>query len=193
MTLPKPAAKIVVLPGYHGTVQQPVLQHVIAALGEVGLVARGLELPRARPSEGLLEEVAWLRRALRGKKDVVLVGRSFGGRVALRYADSVGARALVLLGFPFRSATRSRPDDERLLQTVSVPTLVVQGDRDEKGPLEELQTLLGGNPHAQLQVLERTGHGFGARAQRQAAVLCSQFVSAQLSARRALRVSARRG
>jgi len=46
---------------------------------------------------------------------------------------------------------------------VLAPTLVIQGDRDELGPLSVLERIAGANPHIDLVVLPDTGHDFGPR------------------------------
>jgi uncharacterized protein len=68
---------------------------------------------------------------------LIVGGRSLGGRVACRTAETVGALAVLCLAFPLqprRRATGSEPPS-RLpeLDGVAVPTLVVQGDRDAFG------------------------------------------------------------
>ena len=68
---------------------------------------------------------------------LVVGGRSLGARVACRTAETVGAAAVLCLAFPLvppRRAT-SKPVQSRLdeLDGVSVPTLVVQGERDPFG------------------------------------------------------------
>ena len=61
-------------------------------------------------------------------------GRSLGARVACRTAEETGAVAVLCLAFPLhapgRSSGTSRLDE---LDAVTVPTLVVQGDRDPFG------------------------------------------------------------
>jgi predicted alpha/beta-hydrolase family hydrolase len=67
--------------------------------------------------------------------DLLLIvgGRSFGGRVACRTADDVGATGVLCLAFPVHPP--GRPEKSRLaeLTSVTVPTLVVQGERDPFG------------------------------------------------------------
>ena len=41
------------------------------------------------------------------------------------------------------------------------PTLIVQGDRDELGPLAVLERIAGQNPRIDLVVLRGAGHDFG--------------------------------
>jgi predicted alpha/beta-hydrolase family hydrolase len=64
---------------------------------------------------------------------LVVGGRSFGGRVACRTAADVGAAGVLCLAFPLHPP--GRPERSRLaeLTSVTVPTLVVQGDRDPFG------------------------------------------------------------
>lgn len=60
-------------------------------------------------------------------------GRSFGARVACRTAADVGASGVLCLAFPLHPP--GRPEKSRLaeLTSVTVPTLVVQGERDAFG------------------------------------------------------------
>ena len=68
---------------------------------------------------------------------LVVGGRSLGARVACRTAGATGAVAVLCLAFPLRPPRRSpdAPPKTRLseLEEVTVPTLVVQGERDQFG------------------------------------------------------------
>jgi predicted alpha/beta-hydrolase family hydrolase len=69
---------------------------------------------------------------------LVVGGRSLGARVACRTADAVGGVAVLCLAFPLRPPQRktaAEPPPSRLpeLEAVSVPVLVVQGERDRFG------------------------------------------------------------
>jgi len=65
-------------------------------------------------------------------------GKSLGGRVATRVADSLEVRGVVALGYPFHPA--KRPDKLRLehLAELRAPCLIVQGTRDPLGNREEV-------------------------------------------------------
>jgi predicted alpha/beta-hydrolase family hydrolase len=69
--------------------------------------------------------------------EVIVGGRSMGARVACRTAPPAGAMGVVCLAFPLRPPRREgKPQAEsRLpeLAAVTVPLLVVQGDRDPFG------------------------------------------------------------
>jgi hypothetical protein len=64
-------------------------------------------------------------------------GRSMGARVACRTAAELDAIAVLCLAFPVRPPTRQgkppRPDRMDELDAVKVPTLVVQGEKDQFG------------------------------------------------------------
>ena len=68
-----------------------------------------------------------------GDLSLIVGGRSFGGRVACRTASDVGAAGVLCLAFPVHPP--GRPEKSRLaeLTSVTVPTLVVQGERDPFG------------------------------------------------------------
>lgn len=63
-------------------------------------------------------------------------GRSLGARVACRTAEATGAVAVLCLAFPLHAPGRSgaaKPSRLDELDAVTVPTLVVQGERDPFG------------------------------------------------------------
>ena len=68
---------------------------------------------------------------------LIVGGRSLGARVACRTAAATGAVGVLCLAFPLQPPRRSgsKPPQSRLaeLDAVSVPTLVVQGERDPFG------------------------------------------------------------
>jgi uncharacterized protein len=64
---------------------------------------------------------------------LVTGGRSLGARVACRTSEATGAVGVLCLAFPLHPP--GRPDRSRLpeLDAVTVPTLIVQGERDPFG------------------------------------------------------------
>jgi uncharacterized protein len=94
---------------------------------------------RRTPAPAGQLDVAWTAviERLRGRElaglPLVVGGRSLGARVACRTAGAVGAVAVLCLAFPVHPP--GRPDKSRLseLDEVTVPALVVQGERDPFG------------------------------------------------------------
>ena len=72
--------------------------------------------------------------------EVVIGGKSMGGRVATLLADDVGAAGVLCLGYPFHPP--GKPDRLRTehLSELRTPTLIVQGTRDPFGTREEVAT-----------------------------------------------------
>ena len=160
----------VLAPGYGGTAQQPILRKLARRLEELGVAARPIAFSTrgGRPSRGYAAELADLRAArdemvAAHGGPVLLVGRSFGGRMCAMLAAQEPPAALVLLGHPIAPPKRPRPADEAALAAVACPALVVQGDGDELGPLPVLERIAGANPNVELSVLASVGHDFGRR------------------------------
>lgn len=159
----------VLAPGYGGTAAQPILRALGRRLREFDIASqaitfrtRGKRPSREYASE--LEDLRAARDALRiDHEKVALVGRSFGGRMCAFLAAVEPPDALALLGHPISPPDRPRPADEDALQGMRCPTLVVQGQHDELGPLAVLQRIALVNPLIDLAVIEGAGHDFGAR------------------------------
>jgi hypothetical protein len=97
---------------------------------------------RRSPAPARQLDAAWVAVAEHLRADdlaglpLVAGGRSMGARVACRTAEAVGAVAVLCLAFPLQPpARRSGPAPSRLpeLDAVTVPVLVVQGERDPFG------------------------------------------------------------
>ena len=109
---------------------------------------------RRSPSPAHMLDAAWvvvverLRSEVAGDLPIVVGGRSAGARVACRTAEQVDAHGVLCLAFPLLPPRRSggKPATSRLseLDAVSVPTLVVQGERDPFGvpPSSALRTVV---------------------------------------------------
>lgn len=70
---------------------------------------------------------------------IILLGRSSGARVASLCASSCNASAVVCLGYPFRRpATDQNPDRYLHLETIQIPTLILQGRSDPYGRADDL-------------------------------------------------------
>jgi predicted alpha/beta-hydrolase family hydrolase len=169
------------LPGFGGGADQPVLLALERALRSRGVGATRAAVSRGRPSEGLAREVAEARAHAAADPDIsAYAGRSFGGRVLARLALETTPRALVLLGFPVRSAAgRRRLEDERVLEALPCPTLVVQGAADPLGPVRTLERLVARNPRLELTVLPGATHSFGRR-EREAVATAAEWLAARL-------------
>jgi len=110
-----------------------------AALAE-GISVALVEQPyrvagRRSPAPARQLDAAWIAvvKQLAFELPLVVGGRSLGARVACRTAAETGAAAVLCLAFPLHPP--GRPEKSRLaeLEAVTVPVLVVQGERDPFG------------------------------------------------------------
>lgn len=92
-------------------------------------------------------------------KEVMIVGRSLGGRVATMVADEAKVAKLVCLGYPFRHP-RAAPDPGRYahLANLQTPLLIVQGTSDPYGG-REITVRYQFSPNTRIHWVE-TGHDF---------------------------------
>jgi predicted alpha/beta-hydrolase family hydrolase len=92
---------------------------------------------------------------------IVIGGKSLGGRIA-SYLAAGGApvRGLLLLGYPLHPAGKSDQLRADHLPGVPVPTLFVQGTRDQLCDLGKLRAVLAGVPRATLHSIEGGDHSF---------------------------------
>lgn len=120
-------------------------------LAEAGLRVARFEFPymaarrrggkRGYPDREPVLRQSWLDAISRfgGGEQVVIGGKSLGGRIASMVADEAEALGVVCLGYPFHPP--GRPDRLRTahLEALRTPALIVQGSRDPFGTREEVQ------------------------------------------------------
>lgn len=156
------------VPGYRGSVRQPILTRIAARLADVGIATDAIALSTSpRPSAEYRRELAALRAARdelrrRHPGPLALVGRSFGGRMCVFVAAEEPPDAPVVVGHPIAPPGRARPRDETALAAVRCPTLIVQGDADELGPLAAIERIASANPLIDLVTIAGAGHELGA-------------------------------
>lgn len=175
LTVPEGAHGVAVVchphPLYGGTMNNNVCYHAALGLAETGRATlrfnfRGVGASGGSYDEGRGEQddlraaLAWLDGWARGEgldPTPVVGGFSFGSRVAIGVAaglEPTGLAALVAIGIAPRLFDLSG------LLRVTAPTLVVQGDADEYGPLADVHALLVDAPRVELHVIEGAAHFF---------------------------------
>jgi predicted alpha/beta-hydrolase family hydrolase len=143
-----PVAAMVLGHGAGGGVAARDLVAVTDVARSLGVSVALVEQPyrvagRRSPAPARQLDAAWtavvehlLAGELRGLA-LVVGGRSSGARVACRTAGATGAVGVLCLAFALRPPRRSKaaaaPSRLPELEAVTVPTLVVQGDRDPFG------------------------------------------------------------
>lgn len=142
-----PAALLVMSHGAGGGVKAPDLLVTTEVANALGYVVARVEQPyrvagRRAPAPARQLDANWiaiveqLRERVPQGAPVVVGGRSMGARVACRTAEAVGATGVLCLAFPLQPRPRKGvevPDRLHELDTVRVPTLVVQGTNDAFG------------------------------------------------------------
>lgn len=155
----EPRAALVLGHGAGGGVQAKDLVAVAHVAHSVGMSVALVDQPyrvagRRSPAPPHQLDTAWravIDHLVAGELHglpLVVGGRSSGARVACRTAEVVGAAGVLCLAFPLQPPRRSGagPAQSRLpeLDAVTVPTLVVQGARDQFGipPATESRTVV---------------------------------------------------
>jgi uncharacterized protein len=135
-----PHAAVVLGHGAGGGVESPDLVGATKAANESGLSVALVEQPyrvagRRSPAPARQLDAAWLAVVpqLFPGLPLIVGGRSAGARVACRTAATTQPKAVLCLAFPLHPP--GKPEKTRLdeLDAVTVPTLVVQGERDPFG------------------------------------------------------------
>ncbi|HEY3055327.1 MAG TPA: alpha/beta family hydrolase [Thermoanaerobaculia bacterium] len=142
---------LVLAHGAGGAMDTPFMNTIARGVGACGIRVVRFEFPymAARREGGrrgapdrepvLLESWRAVVSELGGGPSVVMGGKSLGGRMATMVADSVAARGLVCLGYPFHPPGQPTRLRTKHLATLRTPTLIVQGERDPFGNREDVK------------------------------------------------------
>jgi predicted alpha/beta-hydrolase family hydrolase len=101
---------------------------------------RGAEPRKKPPNREPVLRACWhaVIEELGGGAGLVIGGKSMGGRIASLIADEAGVAGLVCLGYPFHPPGRPEKLRTAHLAELRTPTLIVQGERDRLGGLDEV-------------------------------------------------------
>lgn len=138
-----PTGLLMLGPGASGGVTAGDLEAAARVAVGIGMAAALVEQPyrvagRKAPAPAAQVDVAWtavveqLRREF-GELPLITGGRSFGSRVACRTSAATGSAGVLCLAFPTHPPGRPEKSRQAELSGVTVPTLVIQGDRDPFG------------------------------------------------------------
>lgn len=147
---PKNAEKTIVLAHGAGAHMDSELMEAFAlGLADSGLCVARFEFPymtkrrddgKRRPPDRapvLLETYLKVAAEL-GPDNLIIGGKSMGGRIASMIADEAGVAGLICLGYPFHP--QSKPEKLRTehLEDLKTPALILQGERDSFGGQDEV-------------------------------------------------------
>ncbi len=171
---PAHGPRLILAHGAGATMESPWMRTMAQSVADRGIRVIRFEFPfmaarradgRKRPPDREPVLLARWRAVLAAHgpaPEVVVGGKSMGGRMASMIADAEGVRGLVCLGYPFHAP--GRPDRLRAahLADLRTPTLICQGSRD---PLGNAGTVAGLtlSPALRLLWLADGDHGFKPR------------------------------
>ena len=147
---PADGPKLILAHGAGAPMDSDFMNDVAAALGERGVRVIRFEFPymaerrttgaRRGPDRAPKLLDCW-REAVRAcgeAGEIVIGGKSMGGRMATMVADELGVRGVAVFGYPFHPPGKSDRVRTAHLATMRTPALIVQGERDPFGTREEV-------------------------------------------------------
>ena len=92
--------------------------------------------------------------------DVVLAGKSMGGRVGSHLVSDgrCDALGLVYLGYPLVAMGKSEPRDTGHLVAIDVPQLFITGTRDRMGPVDLIAEVAASVPNGTTEFIDTGDH-----------------------------------
>lgn len=146
---PKRGPRLVLAHGAGAPMDSPFLERITAGLVERKIRVVRFELPymaarregrRPGPDRQPVLVDCWraVIDELGDPGSLVIGGKSLGGRIASMIADEAGVRGVVCLGYPFHPPGKPERVRTAHLETLSTPTLIVQGTRDPLGSRDDV-------------------------------------------------------
>ncbi len=127
------------------------------------MAKRRLTGKRCLPDRPQILESTW-REAIEtcAGKTLVIGGKSLGGRIASVVADTSRVAGLICLGYPFHPIGKPEKLRTAHLKSLQTPTLILQGNRDPFGNLDEVSNYQLSR-RIQIRWLEDGDHSFKPR------------------------------
>ena len=146
---PQPAPRLLLAHGAGAGMDSDFMSAVAAGLGQRGVrVARFEFAYMARRRSGqrpppdrapvLLDRFRAAVRRLGAPDELVIGGKSMGGRMASMLADELGVRGVLCLGYPFHPPAKPEQTRTEHLAVLRTPCLIIQGSRDPFGTREQV-------------------------------------------------------
>jgi len=164
---------VVLAHGAGAAMDTPFMNYFAGGLAERGYRAVRFEFPymanfrkigqRKPPDREPVLRETWLKVVAElGQDQLVIGGKSMGGRIASLIADEAGVGGLICLGYPFHPVGKSDQLRVEHLRTIKTPTLIVQGERDPFGSRDEVEGYML-SPAIQVKWLKDGDHSFKPR------------------------------
>ncbi|MEZ5345473.1 MAG: alpha/beta family hydrolase [Pyrinomonadaceae bacterium] len=145
------AAQFVFAHGAGAPMDSPFMNIVAEGLAHEGILVSRFEFPymAMRRIDGkqrgpgnalkLLDDFRNVVSELSGKLPLFIGGKSMGGRIASMIADEPGLAGIICLGYPFHPPGKPEKLRTEHLESIKLPTLILQGTRDPFGTQEEVK------------------------------------------------------
>jgi predicted alpha/beta-hydrolase family hydrolase len=166
---------IVLAHGAGVAMDSPFMEHIARGLAEKNFRVFRFEFPymrrmrqtcvrRSPDTEKVLLD-SWIKMIdeIGSAEELVIGGKSLGGRIASMIADEAGVKGLVCLGYPFHPPGKPERLRTGHLSHLKTPTLILQGARDAFGSQEEIARYTLSSA-IQIYFLEDGDHSFKPRA-----------------------------
>ena len=146
----KPLLTIVLAPGAGALMDSSFMEEMAHALAAQSIQVIRFEFPymrrfratgaRSAPDAPDVLQSCWadVVDQIGWPSNLVIGGKSMGGRIASMVADRLGVKGLVCMGYPFHPAGNPRVLRVAHLKDLKTPTLILQGTRDTLGTREEI-------------------------------------------------------
>jgi predicted alpha/beta-hydrolase family hydrolase len=155
ITGPESASLTVILAhGAGAAMDTPFMETISEGLASQGQRVIRFEFPYMRamredgrrrppnPQKALIESWMQIIEKIGNPEDLVIGGKSMGGRIASMVADEAEVRGLICLGYPFHAPGKQMTANRIAhLEHMRTPCLIVQGERDPFGQREEIGSL----------------------------------------------------
>jgi predicted alpha/beta-hydrolase family hydrolase len=170
---PKAATTIAIAHGAGAPMDTAFMETFASGLGTQGFRVVRFEFPYMverrengkkrppNPTRILLETWAAVIAEL-GPENLIISGKSMGGRIASMVADKSQVKGLVCLGYPFHPSGKPKKLRIAHLQEMTTPALFLQGERDSLGNMEDVAGYLLSTT-IKLHWLEDGDHSFKPR------------------------------
>lgn len=151
-TTENPKAQLILAHGAGAAMDTPFMNTVARGVSLGGIDVKRFEFPymegrrvdgkKRGPNTSKVLQQTW-REIIKQESNtspLFIGGKSMGGRISSMISDEPGISGIICLGYPFHPIGKPEKLRTEHLEDISLPTLIIQGERDPFGKPVEVET-----------------------------------------------------
>lgn len=160
---------VIIANGAGANMHNAFISRYCKVLAEAGLLAAkfnfhyqemGKKIPdkNEKCQQTYLGIINFLKEKYIDERDIIIGGKSMGGRIATHIADKVGCEKIIVWGYPLHPPGKPEKLRDAHLYSIRQKVLIIQGENDAFGSKVEIEPVISHMKNARCLIIPRGNH-----------------------------------